>query len=217
MRRCGCSPTRGPSEAFHDRRHAARSGLADDRYINFGRGRAGLQGVARHRESGVKIGEHFFRGVVKEQSGCELLRASHDAPPGTKAASSRPTRPATRARCAFPTAEEREVPQSTIAISDSFLENKVRLLADVAKRQDRRRRVRRREQDVRKRTRTASPRSRATPRRRSSGRVPSSSSATRRWAISSRTYTYKGALDNAYHLGYDLSVTKNDPIEAANS
>ncbi len=33
-----------------------------------------------------------------------------------------------------------------------------------------------------------------------------------------RTYTYKGeAIDRAHHLGYDLSVTKRYPVEAANS
>jgi murein DD-endopeptidase MepM/ murein hydrolase activator NlpD len=33
-----------------------------------------------------------------------------------------------------------------------------------------------------------------------------------------RTYTWNGeAIDTAYHLGYDLSVTKNTPVEAANS
>jgi murein DD-endopeptidase MepM/ murein hydrolase activator NlpD len=33
-----------------------------------------------------------------------------------------------------------------------------------------------------------------------------------------RTYTYNGEpIDTAYHLGYDLSVTKNYPAEASNS
>jgi murein DD-endopeptidase MepM/ murein hydrolase activator NlpD len=33
-----------------------------------------------------------------------------------------------------------------------------------------------------------------------------------------RTYVYQGeAIDTAYHLGYDLSVTKRYPVEAANS
>jgi len=33
-----------------------------------------------------------------------------------------------------------------------------------------------------------------------------------------RTYTYNGeAIDKAYHLGYDLSVTKRYPVEAANA
>jgi murein DD-endopeptidase MepM/ murein hydrolase activator NlpD len=33
-----------------------------------------------------------------------------------------------------------------------------------------------------------------------------------------RTYTYQGQpVDSAYHLGYDLSVTKNYPVEASNS
>jgi len=33
-----------------------------------------------------------------------------------------------------------------------------------------------------------------------------------------RTYTYNGeAMDTAYHLGYDLSVTKQYPVEAANA
>ena len=33
-----------------------------------------------------------------------------------------------------------------------------------------------------------------------------------------RTYTYNNeTIDNAYHLGYDLSVTKHYPVEAANS
>ena len=34
----------------------------------------------------------------------------------------------------------------------------------------------------------------------------------------SRTYTYNGEpIDTAFHLGYDLSVTKHYPVEAANS
>jgi hypothetical protein len=33
-----------------------------------------------------------------------------------------------------------------------------------------------------------------------------------------RTYTYNGeTIDTAYHLGYDLSVTKHYPVEASNS
>jgi murein DD-endopeptidase MepM/ murein hydrolase activator NlpD len=33
-----------------------------------------------------------------------------------------------------------------------------------------------------------------------------------------RTYTYNGQpIDTAYHLGYDLSVTKHYPVEASNS
>ena len=204
--------------------------LADDRYINFGGAGALVYKVSPDTvKSGVKIGEHFFpglRGVVKGNPDASFVLFAHpyDAPPGTKAALVATDKAGNtrEIRLAY---ELKNVKyrKSTIAISDSFLENKVRpLLTDAAKRQGPAKEVFVAvNRDVRKRNedRIAQVTSNATPTILWKGafRQLSNSKVEANFA-DSRTYTYKGeTLDSAYHLGYDLSVTKNDPVEAANS
>ena len=180
-------------------------------------------------KSGVKIGEHFFpgfRGVVKGNPDASFVLFAHpyDAPPGTKAALVA-TDKAGNTREMRLSYELKNVKyrKSTIAISDSFLDNKVRpLLADVAKRQGSAKDVFVAvNKDVRKQNedRIAQVTSNATPTILWKGAFKQlSNSKVEANFADSRTYTYKGeTLDNAYHLGYDLSVTKNDPVEAANS
>jgi murein DD-endopeptidase MepM/ murein hydrolase activator NlpD len=204
--------------------------LADDRYINFGGAGALVYKVSPDTvKSGVKIGEHFFpgfRGVVKGNPDASFVLFAHpyDAPPGTKATLVA-TDKAGNTREMRLSYELKNVKyrKSTIAISDSFLENKVRpLLADVAKRQGSAKDVFVAvNKDVRKQNedRIAQVTSNATPTILWKGAFKQlSNSKVEANFADSRTYTYKGeTLDNAYHLGYDLSVTKNDPVEAANS
>lgn len=113
--------------------------------------------------------------------------------------------------------------KSTIALSDSFLQNKVApLLTDVAARQGTPKEVfvavdkglRKVNED-----KITEVTSKATPSILWKGAFGQlSNSKVEANFADERTYTYKGEpVDTAYHLGYDLSVTRNYPIEAANS
>jgi len=113
--------------------------------------------------------------------------------------------------------------KSTIALSDNFLQNKVApLLTDVAARQGTPKEVfvavdkglRKVNED-----KITEVTSKATPSILWKGAFGQlSNSKVEANFADERTYTYKGEpVDTAFHLGYDLSVTKNYPIEAANS
>lgn len=204
--------------------------VADDRYVNFG----GV-GVLVYKASpdtvasGVKFGEHVFPGHAGQVKGHPEHFVVLFAHPYNVPAETRPTLFATDAagntreqRVAYELKDVR-YRKSTIALSDAFLQNKVApLLADPAKRQGSPQEVftavnkdLRRENEARI---TA---------------VTSKGTATRQWDgafaqlsnskveanfADERTYTYNGApINTAYHVGYDLSVTKQIPIEAANA
>ena len=113
--------------------------------------------------------------------------------------------------------------KSTIALSDNFLQNKVApLLTDVAARQGTpkdvfvavNRKLRKENED-----RITEITSKTSPAIRWKGAFGQlSNSKVEANFADARTYTYNGeAIDTALHLGYDLSVTKNYPVEAANS
>src|SRR5207248_6791776 len=112
---------------------------------------------------------------------------------------------------------------STIALSDSFLQNKVApLLNDAAARQGApkdvfvavNKRLRKENED-----RITAVTKKATPSMLWKGAFGQlSNSKVEANFADFRTYTYHGEpVDSAYHLGYDLSVTKHYPVEAANS
>jgi murein DD-endopeptidase MepM/ murein hydrolase activator NlpD len=112
--------------------------------------------------------------------------------------------------------------KSTIALSDSFLQNKVApLLTDAAKRQGQpsdvflavNKGLRKENED-----RIAQITRKATARLLWTGAFGQlSNSKVEANFADQRTYTYNGAaIDTAYHVGYDLSVTKHYPVEAAN-
>jgi murein DD-endopeptidase MepM/ murein hydrolase activator NlpD len=113
--------------------------------------------------------------------------------------------------------------KSTIALSDSFLQNKIApLLADASARQGAPKDVfvavnkqlrMRNEADITAVTKKTTPSILW-----KDAFVQLSNSKVEANFADERTYTYQGAaIDVAYHLGYDLSVTKNYPVEAANS
>jgi murein DD-endopeptidase MepM/ murein hydrolase activator NlpD len=204
--------------------------VADDRYVNFGgAGAIVYKASADTAASGVKIGDHFFPGLpgqVKDHPDhlFALFAHPYSVPP-----EARPTLLATDK--AGNTREMRLVyelknvryKKSTIALSDSFLQNKVApLLADAATRPGGPKDVfiavnkgLRKENDERITTITT----KATPSRLwQDAFAQLSNSKVEANFADHRTYTYDGQpIDTAYHLGYDLSVTKNYPVEAANS
>ncbi len=203
--------------------------IADDRYVNFGGvGAIVYKASADTATSGVKIGDYFFpgfRGQVKDQPDHFLALFAH---PYNVAPELRPTLVATdkagntrEMRLAYELKNVR-YKKSTIAISDSFLQKVASLLADVAARQGTpkdvfvavNRGLRKENED-----RITAVTKKATPSMLwKDAFVQLSNSKVEANFADQRTYTYNGeVIDTAYHLGYDLSVTKNYPVEAANS
>jgi murein DD-endopeptidase MepM/ murein hydrolase activator NlpD len=204
--------------------------IADDRYVNFGGvGVIVYKASADTATSGVKIGNHFFPGFpgqIKNHPDYSIALFAHpyDTPPETRPALIATDKAGNtrEMRLAYELKNVR-YKKSTIALSDSFLQNKVApLLTDVAARQGAPKELfvavnkgLRNENDGRITEITK----KATPSLlwKDSFSQLSNSKVEANFA-DQRTYTYNGApIDTAYHLGYDLSVTKNYPVEAANS
>jgi len=204
--------------------------IADDRYVNFGGvGAIVYKSSADTAASGVKIGNYFFPGFagqVKDHPDHFLALFAHpyDTPP-----EARPTLVATdkagntrEMRLAYELKNVR-YKKSTLALSDGFLQNKVApLLTDADARQGTpkdvfvavNKRLRKENED-----RITEVTKKATPSMlwKDAFAQLSNSKVEANFA-DQRTYTYEGeAIDTAYHLGYDLSVTKHTPVEAANS
>lgn len=204
--------------------------VADDRYVNFGGvGAVVYKASPDTATSGVKLGDRFFPGFpgqVKDHPDHLLALFAHpyDAPPDA-----RPTLVATdragntrELRLAYELKNVR-YKKSTIALSDGFLQNKVAPLnAGAAAQQGApkdvfvavNKRLRKENED-----RIAEITRKATPKMlwKDAFAQLSNSKVEANFA-DHRTYTYGGEpIDTAYHLGYDLSVTKHYPVEAANS
>jgi murein DD-endopeptidase MepM/ murein hydrolase activator NlpD len=204
--------------------------IADDRYINFGGvGAIVYKSSPDTATTGLKVGDYFFPGFsgqVKDHPEYYFALFAHpyDTPP-----EARPTIVATdkagntrEMRLAYEL-KNVKYKKSTIALTDSFLQNKVApLLADAAARQGSPKdifvavnRQLRKENDekIAVITKKVTP----TILWKDAFSQLSNSKVEANFA-DQRTYTYNGQpVDTAYHLGYDLSVTKNYPVEASNS
>jgi murein DD-endopeptidase MepM/ murein hydrolase activator NlpD len=204
--------------------------IADDRYVNFGGvGVIVYKPSADTATSGVKIGDYFFpgyRGQIKDHPDHFLALFAH---PYNVPADARAVLVATDK--AGNTREMRLVYElknvkyrkSTIAVTDSFIENKVApLLKDVGARQGNAREIFLRvNKTLRKENedKIAAITKKATPSILWKGAFSQlSNSKVEANFADARTYTYNNeTIDHAYHLGYDLSVTRQYPVEAANS
>ena len=204
--------------------------VADDRYVNFGGvGVVVYKASADTATSGVKIGTHFFPGFagqVKDRPDHFLAFFAH---PYDTPAEARPTLVATdragntrEMRLAYELKDVR-YRKSTLPVSEGFVQNKVApLVIDAGARQGALKDVfvavnkglRKENED-----RITAITGKATPKMLWEGAFAQlSNSKVEANFADERTYTYKGEpIDVAYHLGYDLSVTKNYPAEAANS
>lgn len=204
--------------------------LADDRYVNFG----GV-GVIVYKPSpdtittGIKIGNYFFpgyKGQIKEHPDYYIAFFAHpyNVPESEKAS-------LVAADKAGNTREMRLVyelknvkyKKSTIQITDDFMQQKVApLLTDIAARQGSTKEIFIKvNKDLRKENedKIRSITEKSTPSILWHGAFSQlSNSKVEANFADARTYVYNGeAMDTAYHLGYDLSVTKHYPAEAANS
>jgi murein DD-endopeptidase MepM/ murein hydrolase activator NlpD len=204
--------------------------VADDRYINFG----GV-GIIVYRSSpdtaktGVKVGAHYFPGFQNVVTGhpeyyFAMFSHAYDVQP-TDRATIVATDKAGNTREMRLSYELKNVKykKSTIAVSDNFYQNKVvPLLKDVSKRNGSvkdvfiavDKGVRKENEDL-----ITEVTSKTSPKILWEGAFHQlSNSKVEANFADSRTYTYNGEpIDTAFHLGYDLSVTKHYPIEAANS
>lgn len=204
--------------------------IADDRYVNFGGvGVIVYKPSADTATSGIRLGNRYFPGVpgqVKDHPDhwIALFAHTYDTPPDA-----RPTLVATDK--AGNTREQKigyelknvAYRKSTIAVSDAFFQNKILpLVADTAARQGA-------PKDafvaVNKTLRKANDdkitevTSKVTPKKQWDGAFAQlSNSKVEANFADARTYTLNGeTIDTALHLGYDLSVTKHYPVEAANA
>ena len=204
--------------------------IADDRYVNFGGvGVLVYKASADTATSGVKIGDYFFpgfAGVIKSQPGHSFVLFAHpyNVPAGTRATLVATDKAGnTRQMAIAYELKNVKYKKSTIALSDAFMQNKVApLLTDAAARQGATKDV---FIAVNKNVRKANEdkiteiTKKATPQMLWKGAFSQlSNSKVEANFADERTYTYNGQpIDTAYHLGYDLSVTKQYPVEAANS
>jgi len=204
--------------------------IADDRYVNFGGvGAIVYQPSPDTVTSGVKIGAHFFpgaKGVIKDHPERYLGLFSHayDVPQGAKAVLVATDKAGnTREMPLVYELRDFRYRKSTIMLGDGFLQSKVvPLVADAAARQGSpkevfvavNKKLRKENEDrITELTRKVSPAILW-----KGAFVQLSNSKVEANFADHRTYVYNGEpVDTAYHLGYDLSVTKRYPVEAANS
>ncbi len=203
--------------------------IADDPYINFGG--VGLIAYKPSEDtvsSGVKIGKYFFPGYKGQtkQAGTYLVFFAHpyDVPEQEKAVLVAADKAGnTRAMALVYTLKNVKYKKSIIPIGDEFIQSKVSpLVTDIAVRQKApkeifisvNRALRQQNDDT---IRTVSQKS--TDKMLWSGAFSQlTNSKVEANFADARTYTYQGeTIDNAYHLGFDLSVTKRYPVEASNS
>jgi murein DD-endopeptidase MepM/ murein hydrolase activator NlpD len=204
--------------------------VADDRYINFGgAGAIVYKTSADAATSGVRVGKHFFPGFpgqIKDKPDHLLVFFAHpyDTPPGTRAMLVSTDKAGnTRETPLVYELKDVKYRKSTLTLSDSFLQNTVAALArDPAVRQGSpkdlfvavNKQLRKENED-----RITAVTKKASPSILWKGAFTQlSNSKVEANFADLRTYVYKGeAIDTAYHVGYDLSVTKRYPVEAANS
>ncbi|HEY6026148.1 MAG TPA: M23 family metallopeptidase [Pseudolabrys sp.] len=204
--------------------------VADDRYVNFGGvGVIVYKASADTATSGIRLGKHFFPGFPGQIKGhpdyfLAFFAHAYDVAPEEKALIVATDKAGnSKEMPLIYELKDVKYKKSTIAVSDNFLQNKVAiLLKDPGARQGTPKEIfvavnhqlRKENED-----KIAEVTSQATPTILWHGAFSQlSNSKVEANFADSRTYTYNGEpIDTAFHLGYDLSVTKHYPIEAANS
>ena len=203
--------------------------IADDRYVNFGGvGALVYKPSADTVTSGVKIGNYFFpgtKGVIKDQPEHFFVLFAHayNVPPGSKAVVVATDKAGNSREMAI-VYELKDVKyrKSTIALTDTFLQSKVAPLVKGGEAQGTpkevfvavNKKLRKDNED-----KISAITGKSSPQILWNGAFSQlSNSKVEANFADQRTYTYNNeAIDTAHHLGFDLSVTKRYPVEAANS
>ncbi len=204
--------------------------IADDRYVNFGgAGVIVYKPSADTVMSGIRIGDYFFpgyQGQIRDHPdhSIALFAQPYNLPVDAKAVLVATDKAGnTREMPLVYELKNVKYKKSTIAISDNFLQSKIApLLNDIGARQGTPKEVFLR---VNKGLRKENEDKIVAITRKSSPSIlwkdafsQLSNSKVEANFADQRTYTYNDeTIDTAYHLGYDLSVTKHYPVEAANS
>ena len=203
--------------------------IADDRYVNFGGvGVIAYKPSANTVTSGVRIGDYFFpgfQGQIKEHPDHFIALFAHpyNVPADAKAVLVATDKAGnTKEMPLVYELKNVKYKKSTIALSDNFLQKITPLLNDVGARQGTPKEVFIRiNKGLRKENedKIAAITRKSTPSILWRGAFSQlSNSKVEANFADERTYTYNNEpIDTAYHLGYDLSVTKHYPVEAANS
>ena len=204
--------------------------IADDRYVNFGGvGAIVYKSSADTATSGVRIGNYFFpgfQGQIKAHPDHFIALFAHpyNVPVDAKAALVATDKAGnTREMPLVYELKSVKYRKSTIAISENFIQSKMApLLNDVGARQGASKDVFLRvNRGLRKENedKLAAITKKSTPSILWKGAFSQlSNSKVEANFADERTYIYNNEpIDNAYHLGYDLSVTRHYPVEAANS
>jgi murein DD-endopeptidase MepM/ murein hydrolase activator NlpD len=204
--------------------------VADDRYLSFGGvGAIVYKPSADTATSGIKIGKYFFPGYPGQIKGNPehhfvLFAHPYDTPSDTRAVLVA-TDKAGNVREMPLVYELRNVSyrKSTIKITDAFIQSKVApLVSDAGARQGSPKDIFIRvNKDLRKENddKIAAITKKGTPKMLWQGAFSQlSNSKVEANFADARSYDYNGEIvSNAYHLGFDLSVTRQYPVEAANS
>lgn len=203
--------------------------VADDAYVNFGGcGLVVYKTSADAVKSGVKIGDYFFPGYKGQtqdpNSYLVFFAHPYNVSPDEKAVLTATDKAGnSRERRLAYVLKDVKYKKSTIPISDDFIQDKVApLLSDVGARQGSPKEIFIKvNRDLRKENED---KIRAVGQKTAGSMlwngpfIQLSNSKVEANFADARTYIYRNeAIDNAYHLGFDLSVTKQYPIEAANS
>ncbi len=203
--------------------------IADDRYVNFGGvGVVVYKSSADTKTSGIRIGGYYFpgfQGQIKEHPDhfVALFAHPYNVPADVKAVLVATDKAGnTREMPLVYELKNVKYKKSTIALSDNFLQKIAPLLSDVDARQGTPKEIFIRiNKGLRKENedKIVSITRRSTPSILWSGAFSQlSNSKVEANFADERTYTYDNEpIDTAFHLGYDLSVTKHYPVEAANS
>lgn len=203
--------------------------IADDRYVNFGGvGVVVYKSSEDAASSGVKIGDYFFPGFQGQIKGhpdhfIAMFAHAYNVPAEARGVLVVTDKAGNTKE--MPLAYELKnvkYKKSTIALSEKFLQKITPLLTDVAARQGTPKEIFVRiNKGMRKQNedKITAVTSKSTPSMLWSGAFKQlSNSKVEANFADERTYTWdKEPIDDAFHLGYDLSVTKNYPVEAANS
>ena len=203
--------------------------MADDPYVNFGGvGLIAYKPSADTTSSGVKIGKYFFPGYKGQttDAGTYLAFFAHpyDVPEAEKARLIAADKAGNTTEMALAyTLKNVKYKKSTIPVADEFIQSKVTpLVTDVAIRQKAPKEI---FISVNRALREQNDNTIRAVGQKSAGKMlwsgafsQLSNSKVEANFADARTYTYQGEnIDNAYHLGFDLSVTKRYPVEASNS
>jgi murein DD-endopeptidase MepM/ murein hydrolase activator NlpD len=203
--------------------------LSDDRYVNFGGVGVVVYKASKDSvSSGVQIGNYFFPGYKGQLKNPEsyLVFFSHpyNVPAEEKASivASDAAGNVKKVRISYEL-KDVKYKKSTLKIDDSFIENKVApLLGDGSAGQgDAKARFIKVNREMRKNNEEKI----LALCKNSAGTIlwsgafhQLSNSKVEANFADARTYVYNGEeIDHAYHLGYDLAVSKHTPIEVANS